>query len=147
MAMEAQRVPDVSSVAEVLRQGCADAGLSQMDFWALYRMNRGRIKPSAFLHYLQGASEPKVSDYNTMAATLNAELKRQGKEPWLPLVFRPAPRGSGAGDEAEDDSQWVARELNPEPTDLASVVPITRKSAKKSPPVEQRARPVLASLS
>ena len=143
MAMEAQQAPEVGAVAELLKAGCSDAGLSQMDFWALYRMNRGRIKPSAFLHYLQGVSEPKVSDYNTMAGTLNAELKRQGKDPWLPVVFRSAPRGSGAEDEAE----WVARDLNPEPTDLASVVPITRKSAKKSPGVEQHHHLVLASLS
>jgi hypothetical protein len=113
MAMEARSATDIGPVADLLRSGCADAELSQMDFWALYRMNGGKTKPSAFLHYLQGASEPKVSDYNVMASTLNAELKRQGKEPWLPLVFRPAPRGSGAADEVE----WVARESNPEPTD------------------------------
>ena len=126
-----------------------EAGLSQQDLFYLYRFAGGETKLSAFLHHLQGKSEPGITEAALISDILNDELERQGKPPMMP-DFGPVPRGSGTDNSADGDGQWVARDLNPEPTDIASVVPITRKSAKKSrplQPVEQHLSAPLASLS
>ena len=83
MAMRAQRIEvTLSSALETARTA---AGLSQDDFWFLYKQRGGTIGLAAFKNYLRGLSDPQWHEYDVMAETLNEALGEE-RLPRIPFL-------------------------------------------------------------
>lgn len=73
-------------IAEQVELARGELELSQDQLWVAYSDHGGRVQRSAFINYLQGKSEPRVTDYALLAELLNGLLAKSGAKVRLPLL-------------------------------------------------------------
>jgi hypothetical protein len=73
-------------LATEIDQARTELDLTQDQLWLEYHLNGGRVGRSAFINYLQARSEPRVTDYDLLAETVNALLRARGVKRQLPRL-------------------------------------------------------------
>ncbi len=91
-----------NTVAEILEAALEEAGFTHDDFrFELRERFDLKRSPATLISWLHGRTEPKVSEYDRMAAVINERLKASGSKTKLPLIAEGSLRG---------------RDLNSQPT-------------------------------
>jgi hypothetical protein len=77
---------DWEELATEIDTARAELDLTQDQLWLEYHLKGGRVGRSAFINYLQARSEPRVTDYDVLAETVNALLGARGVKRRLPRL-------------------------------------------------------------